>query len=363
MPVEVGLWRVDDRPQRILPRAMPLEAKLEQLILDDPEILEVKLLLLDSQVATKYGKYVDLLGLDSEGVLHILELKRDRTPREVVAQALDYASWVQELGNSDVRDIFENANPGRSFDEAFAQRFDGAPVPDELNSGHVMTIIASELDSATERIVAYLNNSHGVPINVMMFRYFIDNGHEYLARTWLIDDAAPVAAAGTTRNKSTRAAWNGRDWYAAFGVGDTRSWHDARRHGFISAGGADWYSKTLKGLPQGARVFVHVPQHGYVGVGIVQGAAAPADEAVLEIGGVTQKFRSLSLQGKYEHQQVDGDVDTAEYIVPVEWIDTVALEDAVWRPGLFANQNSACKLRNQFTIDELTKEFRLTDLS
>jgi RecB family endonuclease NucS len=40
-----------------------------------------------------------VLGLDSEGVLHILELKRDRTPRDVVAQALDYASWVQELGN------------------------------------------------------------------------------------------------------------------------------------------------------------------------------------------------------------------------------------------------------------------------
>lgn len=362
MPVEVGLWRVDDRPQRIHPRTMPLEAKLEQLILDDPEILEVKLLLLDSQVATKYGKYVDLLGLDSEGVLHILELKRDRTPREVVAQALDYASWVQELGNSDVRNIFENANPGRSFDEAFAQQFDGAPVPDELNSGHVMTIIASALDPATERIVAYLNNSHGVPINVMLFRYFIDNGHEYLARTWLIDDAVP-AASGAINNKSTRAAWNGRDWYTAFGVGNTRSWQDARTYGFISAGGADWYSKTLKSLPEGARVFVHVPQQGYVGVGIVKGPAAPADEAVLEVDEVAHKFRSLSLQGKYLHPQDGGDVDTAEYIVPVQWIDTVALEDAVWRPGMFANQNSACKLRNQFTIDELTRDFRLTDLS
>lgn len=115
MPVEVGLWRVDDRPQRIRPAAMPLEAKLEQLILDDPEILEARLLLLGRQVPTKYGKYIDLLGLDSEGVLHILELKRDRTPRDVVAQALDYASWVQELGNEDVRNIFAAGNPGSSL--------------------------------------------------------------------------------------------------------------------------------------------------------------------------------------------------------------------------------------------------------
>lgn len=362
MPVEVGLWRVDGRPERIRPRTMPLEAKLEQLILDDPEILEVKLLLLGSQVATKYGKYVDLLGVDSEGVLHILELKRDRTPREVVAQALDYASWVEELGNSDVRNIFENANPDRSFDEAFAQRFDGAPVPDELNSGHVMTIVASDLDPATERIVAYLNNSRGVPINVMMFRYFIDNGHEYLARTWLIDETASMSASGTPRNRSTRAPWNGCDWYVAFGIGDSRSWDDARRHGFISAGGADWYSRTLKGLPAGARVFVHVPQHGYVGVGVVQGPAAPADGAVLDIGGVTRDFRSLALQGSYRHPQASEGVDAAEYIVPVQWIDTVPLEGAVWRPGMFANQNSACKLRNQFTIDELTREFKLSDL-
>ncbi|WP_320416855.1 endonuclease NucS domain-containing protein [Arthrobacter jinronghuae] len=340
---------------------MPLEAKLEQLILQDPEILEAKLLLLGNQVPTTYGKYVDLLGVDSEGVLHILELKRDRTPREVVAQTLDYASWVRTLGNSDVRDIFENNNPVRSFDEAFAERFDGAPVPDELNSGHVMTIIASDLDPATERIIEYLNTSHGVPINAMLFRYFTDNGHEYLARTWLID-AGPVAASGTTQNKSTRAPWNGSDWYVAFGVGESRSWDDARSYGFISAGGADWYSRTMKSLPAEARVFVHVPQHGYVGVGIVQGPAVPADEAVLDIDGVSKDFRSLTLQASYLHPQASQGVDAAEYIVPVQWVYTVALEDAVWRQGMFANQNSACKLRNQFTIDELTKEFKLDAL-
>jgi hypothetical protein len=29
-----------------------------------------------------------------EGRIHVIELKRDRTPREVVAQILDYGSWV-----------------------------------------------------------------------------------------------------------------------------------------------------------------------------------------------------------------------------------------------------------------------------
>ncbi|TFD03673.1 endonuclease NucS domain-containing protein [Cryobacterium sp. TMT1-66-1] len=362
MPVEIGFWRVDDKPQRITPQTMPLEAKLEQLILDDPEILESKLLFLGSQVLTKYGKYIDVLGIDSEGILHILELKRDRTPRDVVAQTMDYASWVQELGNDDVRSIFDAHHPGENFDEAFAKRFDGAPVLDELNSGHVMTIVASNLDPSTERIVAYLNQTHGVPINVMIFRYFTDNGHEYLARTWLIDGAAPATAPGTAQGKSTKASWNGNDWYVSFGVeGDSRTWDDARKYGFVSAGGGDWYSRTLRGLPEGGRVFVHVPQRGYVGVGIVQGRVQSADEAVLNVEGTDQAFRSLELQGTYRHPSGGEGIDSAEYVVPVMWIGTVALEQAHWQVGLFANQNSACKLRNQFTIDQLSKVFKLTD--
>ncbi|MDQ0679736.1 hypothetical protein QFZ30_003118 [Arthrobacter pascens] len=359
MAIEVGLWRVDDIPRRIPTTAMPLESKLERLILQDPEILETKLLLIGSQVPTGYGKFIDILGVDSEGTLHILELKRDRTPREVVAQTLDYASWVEGLGNEEVRNIFESGQPGKNFDEEFANRFDGAPVPDELNLTHVMTIVASDLDPSTERIVSYLNRSHGVPINAMIFRYFVDGGHEYLARTWLIDETATVPAGAGTKG-STRAAWNGQDWYVAFGIdGGSRSWADASRFGFVSAGGADWYSRTLKSLPVGARVFVHVPKRGYVGVGTVVGLAKPADDAELQIQGEMRPFRSLSLDAEYSHPDAGEGIDTAEYVVPVEWVHTVSLESACWREGMFANQNSACKLRNQFTIDELSRQFGL----
>ncbi|WP_138416195.1 endonuclease NucS domain-containing protein [Sinomonas gamaensis] len=363
MPVEVGLWRIDERAERVHQRQMPFESKLEQLILDDPEILEAKLLLLGSQVPTRYGKFIDILGLDAEGSLHVLELKRDRTPRDVVGQILDYASWIQELGNADVRDIFDANHPGASLDERFAERFDGAPVPDELNSAHRLTIVASDPDPATERIVTYLNKFHGVPINVMKFQYFQDNGHEYLARTWVVDEALPTASTVTGRSASTRAVWNGRDWYAAFGhvPAGGRNWDDARKYGFISAGGGEWYSRSLKSLPEGARVFVHVPKHGYVGVGIAAGPARPTDEAVLTHDGVAQPFRSLELAGRYFDPSSEERDDTAEYVVPVVWIKTVSLEDAFWRQGLFANQNSACKLRNQFTIDEVSKAFGLGD--
>jgi RecB family endonuclease NucS len=38
------------------------------------------------QVPTSYGKRIDLLAIDAGGDLHAIELKRDRTPREVSIQ-------------------------------------------------------------------------------------------------------------------------------------------------------------------------------------------------------------------------------------------------------------------------------------
>ncbi|MFI1171528.1 endonuclease NucS domain-containing protein [Streptomyces melanogenes] len=175
---------MDDKPVRVATRPMRLEARLEELIEADPEILGKPLLLIGRQVQTDHGKVIDLLGVDAEGGLHVLELKRDRTPREVVAQLLDYGSWVQDLSNEQVREIYgayaRRRGLSEELDEAFAMRFGGTP-PGELNSTHMLTVVASEVDAATERIVTYLASGYQVPLNVLFFRYFEDEGRSYLA--------------------------------------------------------------------------------------------------------------------------------------------------------------------------------------
>ena len=138
MPTEIGLWRVDGEARRVVPKAMPLESKLEEIIESDPTILGDPILLVGRQVPTAFGKFVDLLGVDADGVLHVLELKRDRTPREVVAQALDYGSWVRTLSHEDVLELFASYRPGIAFETAFAEAF-GVSPPEELNADHRLT--------------------------------------------------------------------------------------------------------------------------------------------------------------------------------------------------------------------------------
>ena len=52
-----------------------------------------KILIIGRQVLTNLGSLIDLLGLDTFGNTVIIELKRGKTPRETVAQLLEYASF------------------------------------------------------------------------------------------------------------------------------------------------------------------------------------------------------------------------------------------------------------------------------
>lgn len=137
-----------------------------------------------------------------------------------------------------------------SLDDAFRQRFGVKDPPEELNESHELYVVASELDNSTERIVNYLADQYGVAINAAFFRFFWDGGNEYLSRVWLIDPAEVEDKVVTRR---VEEPWNG-EYYVSFGEGETRTWADARKYGFISAGGGSWYTQTLQMLEPGSRV-------------------------------------------------------------------------------------------------------------
>lgn len=342
MPVDIGLWRLDQGVQRVLPTGMPSEKRLEDLIESDPSVLGTPLLIIGRQVPTAHGKYIDLLGLDADGAIHVLELKRDRSPRDIVAQTLDYGSWVQTLSHEDVLGIHDRYNPSTALEVAFEDSF-GAALPEELNNGHYLTIVAADLDPESERIVNYLASTFGVPINAVFFRYFSDGDREYVARTWLRDQAVEAGPkAGTSARQ--KELWNGKDWYVSFGDDGNRLWEDARALGFVSAGGGEWYSRSLRSVPEGARIWACIPKVGYVGVGIVTGPALRFDDS---------EFRGNSnLRGDYRHPNGED-----EWVLPVEWTATLAKDAALWRKGMFANQNSAARLRNSFTLGLLHEAF------
>lgn len=185
MSIQMQLWRIEgERPGRLRSAKLDLENRLETWICEDLGLVGEDLLLLDRQVATDYGHWIDVLALDRGGNLVILELKRGRTPRDVVAQILDYASWVHGLTRQDVERLAE-AGRKLPLEELFRKRF-GSELPESLNEEQRLVIVATELDPQSERIVQFLSSRHGVNINVVFFDYYRDGDREYVGRSWLI---------------------------------------------------------------------------------------------------------------------------------------------------------------------------------
>lgn len=124
--------------------------------------------------------FSDLLGIDSEGNLVVAELKKGRTPRDVVAQLLDYAAWANGLSESQIREIAEDYFAGRegfqgkTFDDAFREVFD-MPETDELpqlNQNLRLFIVAEEIADRVTRVCRFLRNSHGLDVTCLVVSMF-----------------------------------------------------------------------------------------------------------------------------------------------------------------------------------------------
>tara|TARA_R110002074_G_scaffold127844_2_gene267744 strand:- start:195 stop:1196 length:1002 start_codon:yes stop_codon:yes gene_type:complete len=311
------------------------------------------------QVQTDFGTFIDLLAINSEGNLSIIELKRHKTPREVFAQAIDYASWADSPSYGKITDIYAELVNGKEFEQAFEDSF-GTNPPEKLNESLQNLIVAAELDNASERIINYLSDNYGVPINAVFFRYFRDGENEYLSRSWLIDPKQAEVKTSLSSPKKGKETWNGRDFYVSFGEDERRDWDDAKKYGFVCAGGGRWYSRTLEQLFVGARIFVNIPATGYVAVGTVLEESMPIKDFKVEVDGESIPFLEAPRKAHNPGVEAD-DSELSEYVVRVEWIKTLDRNQAYKEKGLFGNQNTVTKLRNRFTLEKLIKHFGLDD--
>ena len=365
MPLELGVWRIDETPVPIEASGIDQEKRLEEILANDLSIASPNWMIIGRQVMTAYGNPIDILAIDKDGNLVVIELKRNRTPREVVAQLLDYASWVKDLRDDDIAMIFEkfqrqyrSGERALSVDDAFQRHFGLKHLPEELNDSHSLVVVAAELDSSTERIVRYLAEDHGVPVNAVFFRVFSDGDREYLTRAWFID---PTEADSVSRRVFPEEEWN-REYYVSFGESPDQQWEDARKYGFVCASGGSWYTRTLGLLEEGGRVWVNVPGHGYVGVGTVTETVVPIREfRVRQNDGSIVPLSDVPLVAPEMFMNAD-DPEIAPYIVGVRWVKTIPVEDAIREKGFFGNQNTVCKptsKRWQHTIDRLKQHFKV----
>ena len=161
---------------------------LEAWIASDPSILRPGLKIIGRQVMTRSGP-LDLLAIDRAGELYVIELKRDRLPREALAQAIDYASDIQSWPVERVSEVC-TAYTKQSLEDLFNEAFPDTDLESiTINESQRILLVGFALDPSLERMIEWLSEQYGVGINAVVLKYVRTSaGTELLTKTAILSE-------------------------------------------------------------------------------------------------------------------------------------------------------------------------------
>lgn len=186
-------YRIDDEGRFVHfepKKAHELEAQLEEAPEENDHVLLApdRLLYIGRQVPTDLNKAIDLLAIDSRRRVAVVELKKGRTPRDIVAQALEYAAFVRRLDYDALNSIAvsyfsRREQPWQSLSEAhqdfFPQGESAEPENIDWNPSQIVILVGQTVQPEIIDVARYLRD-HNIDIRVLQFAYLESSSGERL---------------------------------------------------------------------------------------------------------------------------------------------------------------------------------------
>lgn len=194
---------------------LDLEQHLENWLEHSPwAIAQEPLLLIGRQTSASSDDigtiFPDLLGIDKDGNLVVIELKKGNTPREVIAQLLEYAAWANELSDETIHDIalhyfsLQDAYKGKDLAAIFCEAFEVEELP-SLNQRIRLFVAAEEITPSVAKVCRFLRQSQGLDVNCIQFRIFQTESGETLVSSEAVVGLEEV----NPPKKATTQRWSG----------------------------------------------------------------------------------------------------------------------------------------------------------
>ena len=206
------LFSVDDQDRLVEYKTQKfgnrhLEETLESWLEANPDAVleDSKLLVIGRQVSTNLGTFIDLLGLDREGNVVVVELKRERTPRDTLAQALEYASFAADLEYEQLQQIFRAYGVDDSVELSEYHRafFDFEDSGIAFNKEQRVVLIGEDISAEIIQTSKYLRR-RGLRVTCVAFSYFRSESGEQLLTTDLVVGREPAGSASVTTGSLPR---------------------------------------------------------------------------------------------------------------------------------------------------------------
>jgi hypothetical protein len=175
MASEIKTWEIIDGKLVPLVSSLVADGKkekddLEKWIKSNPQILGEDIVIIGEQVPTNSGP-LDFLGIDINGNSVVVELKRDKVPREAIAQAIDYASDVAGWDVDKFREICQ-AFANQTLDDILQERFDDIVIEDlAVNQTQRILLVGSSLEESLSRMIEWLSDNYNMSINAVVLNY------------------------------------------------------------------------------------------------------------------------------------------------------------------------------------------------
>lgn len=164
---QIGVWTITDAgPVRSAKMYISIEKDLEDWIERDPDLLKSGLTIVGRQVHLGNLR-LDLLAITEEGQWVIIELKPGPLYRETLMQAIEYAA---ALGSFPADEVERTLN---LLNETSRERVRAMLEQEEEDGRNIVVMIAgTAADPGLDRMVRFLADGYGVPLQVVTFDVF-----------------------------------------------------------------------------------------------------------------------------------------------------------------------------------------------
>jgi hypothetical protein len=193
MATEIQSWQIMNG--KLVPvKSSMIEEKrkekedLEQWLKTNSEILGKDIVIIGEQVNTRSGP-IDFLGIDKNGNPVVIELKRDRLPREALAQAIDYASDISTWDIEKYSEICSKYT-SKTLEDYLSEKIEGKDIEELVISQSIrILLVGFSIEESLSRMIEWLSNTYNISINAIILNYIKTNsGEELLSKTVIIPE-------------------------------------------------------------------------------------------------------------------------------------------------------------------------------
>jgi hypothetical protein len=175
------VYRIDTGSlDRIEETEIATEENLEEYLIqaEGAEIGGVDILYVDQQGSPGEGGIFDIVGVDYQGNVVVIELKRDRTPRDMVAQALEYAASIRAEEYEQLNERYQDFadSPDHSLRDKHAKFFERAdPLSRrEFNTDQRLLLVGREFTDLSLDMADFMRE-HSIDVICVTYSAFTDS--------------------------------------------------------------------------------------------------------------------------------------------------------------------------------------------